>query len=197
MLDQKFSDPGRRQFLKGILASGAISCLGCCPLLARSLSPPTPQNPPQGHKFLDKSGMSYQEIFNLAYSLYTIPLFEKMAEQMGREKFLNMLKSLSTEINLVTETRELWSGLLDSVFWTHVITREIIEESDAVLRYNVTECLWAKTFRESGAGDIGFALFCFPDFARAQVAHRKLTRTKTLMQGDAHCDFYFEIEDRA
>ena len=127
----------------------------------------------------------------------TIPLLQRMAAEMGKERFIDMLKSLSTDIGMVTETQEFWSGLLDSIFWTHVITREIIEESDTVLKYNVTECLWAKTFREAEAGDIGFALFCYPDFARARVAHRTLTRTKTLMQGDEHCDFYFEIDARS
>jgi hypothetical protein len=140
--------------------------------------------------------MSYQKIFDFAYKLHTIPLLQRMAEEMGRPQFIDLLKSLSTEIGLVTETRDFWSGLLDSVFWTHVITREIIEESDTVLKYSVIECLWAKTFRESDAGDLGFALFCFPDFARARVAHRKLTRTKTLMQGDDHCDFNFEMDNR-
>ncbi len=197
MHDYKCSNlSDRRRFIKGILASGAFSCMGCSHMLAHAFSPHTHREPPQDHKFLDGSGMSYQKIFDFAYKLHTIPLLQKIAEQMGREKFLNMLKSLSTEIGLVEETRDFWSGLLDSVFWTHVITREIIEDSDTALRYNVTECLWAKTFRESDAGDIGFALFCYPDFARARVAHRKLTRTKTLMQGDEHCDFYFEMGDR-
>ena len=195
MQNQVFSESSRRRFLKGILASGAASCMGCGPLLAHALSPPLSAMPPQDHKFLDRSGMSYQKIFDFAYKLHTIPLLQKMAEEMGRERFLEMLKALSTEIDLVTKTRDLWNGLLDSVFWTHVITREIIEESESVLKYNVTECLWAKTFREAGAGDIGFALFCYPDFARAQVAHRRLTRTRTLMQGAEHCDFYFEMDD--
>jgi len=196
MQNHEYSKPNRRRFLKGILASGAVSCMGCSSLLAHALSPKMLWMPPQDHKYLDRSGMSYQKIFDFAYKLHTIPLLQRMAEEMGREKFITMLKSLSTEIGLVTETRDFWSGLLDSVFWTHVITREIIEESDTVLKYNVTECLWAKTFRESDAGDIGFALFCFPDFARARVAHRKLIRTKTLMQGDDHCDFNFEMDDR-
>jgi hypothetical protein len=194
MQEYDFSRSGRRRFLKGMLATGAFSCMGGSPLLARALNPAVRYVAPQDHKFLDRSGMSYQKIFDFAYKLHTIPLLQRMAAEMGKERFIDMLKSLSADIGMVTETQEFWSGLLDSIFWTHVITREIIEESDTVLKYNVTECLWAKTFREAEAGDIGFALFCYPDFARARVAHRTLKRTKTLMQGDEHCDFFFEID---
>jgi len=136
MQNHEFLEPSRRRFLKGALASGAVSCMGFGPLLAHARSPRMHREPLQTHKFLDRSGMSYQKIFDFAYRLHTIPLLQKIAEEMGRERFLAMLKSLSTEIDLVTETRDLWSGLLDSVFWTHVITREIIEESESVLKYN-------------------------------------------------------------
>ena len=194
MGEHDFSQAGRRRFLTGLMASGIVSCMSGGRLLARALDPPGRCVSPQDHKFLDRSGLSYQKIFDFAYKLHTIPLLQRMAAEMGKERFIDMLKSLSTDIGLVTETQEFWSGLLDSIFWTHVITREIIEESDTILKYNVTECLWAKTFREAEAGDIGFALFCYPDFARARVAHRTLTRTKTLMEGNEHCDFYFEID---
>ncbi len=185
--------PTRRQFLREILPAGAFACLACgsLPAFSGELEKRTIQS--EGHKFLDDTGMNYQEVFAFAYRIYVIPLLQRMAEEMGRETFLETLKSLAAEVAVVQQTRDMWNELLSGVFWNHVLTREIIEESDTALKYNVTECLWAKTFRESDAGDIGFALFCHPDFARARVAHRELHRTKTLMQGDEHCDFYFEL----
>ena len=53
----------------------------------------------------------------------------------------------------------------------------------------VTECLWAQTFREANAGNIGFASICYGDEAMAAAFDRrlKLIRTKTLMQGDDSC----------
>jgi len=185
--------PTRRQFLREILPAGAFSCLALGALPARSGEVDNGTLQSEGHKFLDDTGLNYQQLFAFAYRIYVIPLLKRMAEEMGQEKFFEMLKSLASEVAVVQQTRDMWNELLSGVFWNHVLTREIIEDSETALRYNVTECLWAKTFRESEAGDIGFALFCHPDFARARVAHRKLHRTKTLMQGDEHCDFYFEL----
>ena len=185
---------GRRNFLKGILPAGAMVCLGSSPILAKASSGENPSKSSPEHKFLEKSNMDFQETFAFAYKIYMIPLLKKMAVDIGPEKFIESLKSYATEVTFVQQTTEMWRSLLDSVFWTHVLTREIIEDSELNLKYNVTECLWAKTFREAEAGDIGFALFCYPDFARAIVTHRKLRRTQTLMQGAEYCDFYYDFE---
>ena len=58
------------------------------------------------------------------------------------------------------------------------------------IEFNVTECLWAKTFKELNAADIGYILCCRPDFAIARAYHPniRLKRTKTLMQGDSYCN---------
>lgn len=175
----------RRQFLRNVLPAGAFFCMGSYPLFSSQSS--------QTHKFLEKSALTYKEVYEFAYKIHTIPLLKKMAEEIGKDKLIEMLNSLSTEVFF--ETQQLWEEVISSVFWTHVITREIIEETEQDLRYNVVECLWAETFREAAAGDIGYALFCQPDFARAKVMHRKLNRTKTLMQGDEFCDFHFELLD--
>lgn len=186
---------GRRDFLKGIFPAGAFFCLGCGPLLTETGKRTVDTGYPPEHKFLDKTSMNYQETFEFAYRIYLIPLLKSMAADMGEERFLESLKTHATEVTFMQQTREMWSSLLNSIFWTHVLSREIIEDSERILKYNVVECLWAKTFREAGAEDIGYALFCHPDFARARVAHRKLTRTQTLMQGADCCDFLFELED--
>lgn len=54
----------------------------------------------------------------------------------------------------------------------------------------ITECLFAKTFRSSGAADIGNAYESYYDFPAAQAYNPKLKliRTKTLMVGDDCCN---------
>ena len=49
---------------------------------------------------------------------------------------------------------------------------------------------WAKTFREAGSADIGYAAVCHEDYAACQAFNPKIKmiRTKTLMQGDGCCD---------
>lgn len=181
----------RRQFLRNVLPAGAFFCLGCNPLFARADKGEKSAQSSQKHKFLDNSALTYKQVYEFAYKIHTIPLLKKMSQEMGKDKLIEMLQSLSTEVFF--ETQELWEEVISSVFWTHVITREIIEETETDLKYNVVECLWASTFLESDAGDLGYALFCQPDFARAKVMHRKLNRAKTLMQGDDFCDFHFEL----
>ena len=80
---------------------------------------------------------------------------------------------------------------------THGTTDEIVEEAEDRLVFNMTECLWAKSWREMGAADIGFLWNCKPDYALVQAMHPrlKLKRSKTLMQGDDCCDFTYYWEE--
>jgi hypothetical protein len=66
----------------------------------------------------------------------------------------------------------------------------ITEESDTVIASRITECLYAKTFRDLGAPDIGYAWACHGDFAYDQAFNPKLRliRDKTLMNGDDYCN---------
>jgi Na+-transporting NADH:ubiquinone oxidoreductase subunit NqrF len=77
-----------------------------------------------------------------------------------------------------------------SPFWAHVLTLTHPEKTSKKLTYHITECLWAKTFKEMNATDLGYIYCCRPDFAMAKAYHPKigLKRTKTLMQGDNCCN---------
>jgi hypothetical protein len=59
----------------------------------------------------------------------------------------------------------------------------------------VSACLWAKTFRDAGASELGYASICFGDLALAKAFNPRMefTRDKTLMQGDDCCHFKYEI----
>jgi len=65
-----------------------------------------------------------------------------------------------------------------------------VEDSETAHEIRVTECLWAKTFREAGAAAIGYAVVCHGDYAECQAfnPHIRMIRTKTLMQGDDCCN---------
>jgi fumarate reductase iron-sulfur subunit len=58
-----------------------------------------------------------------------------------------------------------------------------------MLVMKITECLWAKTFREADAAEIGYAGCCYQDYAAARAYHPKLKfyRENTLMQGHDYC----------
>jgi hypothetical protein len=80
-----------------------------------------------------------------------------------------------------------------SYFAKHILTLEIVEDTLQAVEVKVTECLWAKTFREMGAAEIGYRLHCNTDYADCQGFNPKitLTRSKTLMQGDEYCNHRF------
>ena len=60
----------------------------------------------------------------------------------------------------------------------------------------ITECLWAKTFCEANAGDIGYACLCHAEAAALHAFNPriKLTFTKTLMQGHDCCNPRYVME---
>ncbi len=81
-------------------------------------------------------------------------------------------------------------------FVEHVLTWEDGEKTEKSGRTKFFECLWASTFREVNASDIGYAVICYPDIAMASAFNPKikLIRPTTLMEGDDCCDFQYVWE---
>jgi len=194
--------PSRRAFLSNALPAGTLFCLGCGGLFAREKAQEQPRPAEQKHKFLEDSGMSFQKVFEFAYEEF-IGTMRFFAVQLGKEKLLDMLRRDSDEY-AVREAQEYLKKLpkndfatfksqykeKPNRFWEHVQTRVITEDTDRSIAEKITECLFAKVFRDAGAADIGYAYSCYYDFpaARAYNPKLKLIRTKTLMAGDDCCD---------
>ena len=85
----------------------------------------------------------------------------------------------------------------DSSIWTRANVDEPAVYTENTRSVRTVACLWAETWREWGAEDIGYMYECKPDFAAIKALHPslRLERTKTLMQGDDCCDFKFIWED--
>ena len=159
------------------------------------------------HKFLEGSNMTFQEVFDFAFKKL-IPVLLGLAKELGEDHFLEVLKMVAFESALKAgqaTARQLPcndfaaftdSGSEPSHFGKHVLTREIVEDTPQAFELKVTECLWAKTFREVGAADIGYLLHCHTDYADCQGFNPKITLTlsKTLMQGNDCCNHRFVWE---
>ena len=186
-----------------LMTAGALACLGRGKLLFSFHG--RDQDDVGGNKFLADAKMSFQDIFDFAYGGNMIPLLQGLAEEMGRSKLIKSLRKIVSDRGK-REGRDLaaFLGSNDLAayvshlhhparFWTSVMTYEIVENKDNVLEARITECLWAKTFREAGAEDIGYAWLCYGDFAGAEGFNPKLklSRTKTLMLGDECCNHRF------
>jgi hypothetical protein len=156
------------------------------------------------HKFLEGSDMTFQEVFDFAFKSL-IPVLQGLATELGEDRFLAALKKVAFEAALKAgqETaRRLpcndFAAFNASMhepdrFSKHVLTLEIVEDTPQAVEVKVTECLWAKTFREMGAAEMGYRLICYRDYGDCLGFNPRitLTRTKTLMQGDDCCNHRF------
>jgi hypothetical protein len=84
----------------------------------------------------------------------------------------------------------------DSPNFKNILTMSITEDTAKVHEIKVTECIFASTFLEAGAGDLGFAVICYADYNMASGFNPKvkMVRDKTLMQGHAYCNHRYLFE---
>ncbi|MGD2153904.1 MAG: L-2-amino-thiazoline-4-carboxylic acid hydrolase [Gemmatimonadales bacterium] len=193
--------PTRRDLLTKVLPAGALACLGCTKLCGLFQSAHAQEADPQ-HKFLADSGMSYADVFGFAFAGYYIPIMQGLSAQVGEEEFIEMLKQASTEAGRrggANQARSVANNDLATFvmpltdpdrFWQHALTWEIVENSERAFEVKISECLWARTFRDAGAAEIGYAGICHGDYAWASGYNpqMRMERTKTLMQGHDCCN---------
>lgn len=74
---------------------------------------------------------------------------------------------------------------------------ETLEQTDTLLRNQVTHCDYAEFMEQIGARDLGELLICNGDFAMADELGLKLERSKTCMNGDGQCDFCYHVKAKA
>lgn len=196
----------RREFLKKTFSSCALCCFAA-PIAFGSDRIKLIESD-QKHKFQTDSGMTMQQVYDFAYKEWYIPTMKNIMAQVGREQFLEMLKKSSDMVNETDKNAAInynertitafTDGYKKSVegFYKHRNTIEFIKSDENVLEVKCTECIWAKTFREADAADIGYAGICYSDYSGIKAYNPKMTliREKTLMQGHDYCDFKIIME---
>jgi hypothetical protein len=85
--------------------------------------------------------------------------------------------------------RDLWAE-------DDAISIRMLEETDRNLDFDVTRCRYAEMYDALDMKDLGFCLSCSRDgaFAEGFNSRIRLSRTRTIMQGEAYCDFRFTLE---
>ena len=205
MSDRGPSAPAdRRVFLKTFCA-GSFLCLGCDRLQAATGG--QPQQPTDA--FQADSRMSFKDVWAFAYAHGSVPLLKALGEDLGRERLVEMVKAASArtvDAAVRKQAPPAPGNTLDafvadtlnpdSWFWRHVVSLDVVEKTASALEVRVKRCLWAQTFRDAQAADFGYAMVCHTDFAAAPAFNpgRRMTRTKTLMQGDDHCNHRWVVE---
>jgi hypothetical protein len=98
---------------------------------------------------------------------------------------------------LAPEQRTLDVVVKDYASWTDAIDYQWVEQSPQRLVARVTRCRWAEEMKKLGAeGDLGFAIICASDYGYCAGLNPaiRFSRTKTLMQGDDHCNHTYELK---
>ena len=104
---------------------------------------------------------------------------EQMAQTMGE----NNIDALETEVASWGE-----GGVWEM---------EVLEKSSSNYFFNVLRCPYYDKYKELGLESYGVAFSCCRDepFARGFNPHLRLERTKTIMEGDDHCDFRYYLDE--
>ena len=162
------------------------------------------------HKFQEKMELTYERYFHARYD-GMVQLVREFERVLGREKAFEIVGKNREKVGLEHIRKQMaergpiknfedFKAFVKeeqrSPFWSHAVTVTYPEETPKKFVIRITECLIAKTFKEMNATDLGYTMCCHSDFATTQAYHPKikLRRTKTLMQGDSHCDqtYYWE-----
>ena len=193
------------------LALGTCFGIGCSALAGLNAGTAGSSLPDDQHKFQTQTNFSYERLFNFTFRSWFISYMVQLQKQIGKEKFLEMLKEAGSshygqrvqanfakiqDKSVQSLIENFWEPVQKSRFGSSTMTIEIPEKSKKTGTVKMTECLFAKTFRENNAADIGYAAICHADFAVTREFNPKinLSRNKCLMNGDGCCLFEYNLE---
>lgn len=188
MKKNQIEKSGRRQFLSKSFLVGTSCCLGCGTLLSNIGFANEPQEIKDFKDRIDlDAGRSFNQIFTFAYRDAILPQLVELSNELGRDKLIEMLKRATDKVCSQPGYESRLSSTMPNQFWNNVLDIQVVENSASTRIYKITNCLWAKVFREAKAEDIGYALVCYGDYAVAKTNNETLERDKTLMQGNDCC----------
>lgn len=201
----------RRKFLGGIATACVLPCLGMQSLLAMSshfenLGDQDPDEEPKST--FDKPfprELTYSQVYNMRYSEF-IDLAKALEKEMGKEKLIEFLKEKTKKDMFeygASQAEKAEDNSLNSYVeqfrgenYKDLITTEFVADNETTFELKVSECIWATTFRENDAADIGFAAVCYGDYwwPKGFNSEIKFERDKTLMQGHDCCNHKYFVE---
>lgn len=195
----------RRHFLSTIVPACAITCIACSVANAQDKGESksdTDDTPKDVHPFdVDyPQNFTYREFFATTFR-GMISMSKELQKEIGEQETIEFLKTITARRMLnygkqqASQTddhslRQYTEQFREPEKYKNRLIMEIVEDTEHVFELKVTECLWASTFRDSDAAELGVALVCHGDYAWAEGFNSKikLVRDKTLMGGDAFCN---------
>jgi hypothetical protein len=205
MSDSACPATSRRHFLATVVPACAVSCLGFKCVLAQETKnmPVIIAGNEQPDHIFDAAyprKLTYRQFFKIRYG-ESIQLAKAMQDEMGKEKLIEFLKKNTGNQMLdygKAQAKEAGDRSLRRYTeqfrnienYKNMLAMEIVEDTEKAFELKVTDCIWASTFRDAEAGELGYAMVCFGDYGWAEGFNPKITlvRDKTLMQGDTICN---------
>jgi L-2-amino-thiazoline-4-carboxylic acid hydrolase len=134
------------------------------------------------------------------------PLVSAFAAELGQERVLAIVGRVIRELArqsgaelarcLGEQTLDALAQSLERWRDDNALEIDVLEQTPNRLSFNVTRCRYAEMYRALGLAELGGSLSCQRDFALAEGFNPdiRLTRTQTIMEGAAYCDFRFRLE---
>jgi hypothetical protein len=133
------------------------------------------------------------------------PLIEALGAEFGRERVLEVVRA-----TIVRIAQEQGAALAEAMgsdglpafaaslrFWTqdNALEIEVLDQSEEAFDFNVTRCRYAELYRALGVPELGAVFSCDRDGALIEGFNPgvEFTRTQTIMQGAAYCDFRYRL----
>jgi hypothetical protein len=192
----------RRRFLVQVVPACSFACLCAGRVCAEDAAKTDVPATSGQHKFeveFEQKTSSLQQVRlqNRAY----IEFIKTLQSELEEEELIRLLKINSANAGRQIGKRHATMSP-DTTFQTFAawfrppnydksLALEIIEDTEKVFELRVTECVWAKVYRDAGlGGEIGHAALCNMDYYWPPSFNKdfKMERSKTLMQGDDHCN---------
>lgn len=134
------------------------------------------------------------------------PLLEALGREFGRGRVLEVAAAViervareqgeELAVTLGGTTLADFAESLEAWERDGALQIDMLEQTEERLSFNVTRCRYAEMYRALGIPELGTLLSCNRDFALVSGFNRgiTLTRTQTIMEGHAFCDFRYELK---
>ena len=133
------------------------------------------------------------------------PLLEALGREFGRERVLEVARR--TIIGIAQGQGAALAGAMGGndlahfagsmANWTKddALRIEVLEQTEEAFSFNVVRCRYAEMYRALGVPELGAVLSCGRDYSMVEGFNDdiELTRTQTIMQGAACCDFRYRL----
>jgi len=136
-----------------------------------------------------------------------VPLVKALQEELGEERANAIVRKALGD--LYRKYGEKWwrsqggrnlgeriASAFDMFAAGGALKYDVLKQAPDAFEVNVTECRYAKFYKEIGAPELGFLLTCSADLPMSVGfgADVQFTRTQTIMQGASHCDFRYVLK---